>query len=83
MKKICRCHGVSGSCALQTCWQSLNAFTEITNDIKRMYDNSVILKLDNSGNINVKNVREDQLVYLFGELFNLQQFELKNNEHLF
>lgn len=72
LKKLCRCHGVSGSCALQTCWQSINAFPAITSEIKRMYDNSVMLWLDNSGNVDFGNVREDQLVYLVGELIEVQ-----------
>lgn len=67
LKKLCRCHGVSGSCAIQTCWTSINAFHEITSDIKRMYDNSVLLRLNNAGNVITKNISEEQLVYLEGE----------------
>lgn len=67
LKKLCRCHGVSGSCALQTCWNSINAFSEITLEIKRMYDNSAVLKLDNLGHVDARNVRDDQLVYIVGK----------------
>lgn len=36
-----------------------------------MYDNSVLLRLDNIGNVDGKSVREDQLVYLVGEIVNV------------
>lgn len=71
LRKLCRCHGVSGSCALQTCWQSISDFSAITSEVRKMYDNSVLLRLDNIGNVDGKSVREDQLVYLVGEIVNV------------
>ncbi|XP_076058535.1 protein Wnt-7b-like [Oratosquilla oratoria] len=41
MKMKCRCHGVSGSCELKTCWRSIPAFTEIGDYLKKKYDSSV------------------------------------------
>lgn len=67
MKKLCRCNGLSGSCTLQTCWLSMSAFAAITSDIRRMYDNGIMLRLNNLGNVDNKNLRNDQLVYLAGE----------------
>ncbi|CAO1422753.1 unnamed protein product [Diamesa tonsa] len=64
LKKHCRCHGLSGSCSIQTCWLSMNPFLEITNDIKRMYENSILLQVDNYGNAVSRNLRDDQLVYV-------------------
>jgi len=38
----CRCHGVSGSCELKTCWRSLPKFAEIGNYLKEKYDKSAV-----------------------------------------
>lgn len=37
----CRCHGVSGSCAVQTCWKSLPKFRIVGNALKAKYEQSV------------------------------------------
>lgn len=37
----CRCHGVSGSCAVQTCWKSLPSFRTVGNALKAKYEQSV------------------------------------------
>lgn len=84
LRELCRCHGMSGSCSLQTCWKSMNAFSVISEVIKRMYDNSVIVQLDNFGRIDEKNIQEDQLVYITGksELIKFFQFGSRMMNHL-
>lgn len=37
MTKTCKCHGVSGSCSLKTCWMRINEFQEVGNYLKRAY----------------------------------------------
>ncbi|KAL3853717.1 hypothetical protein ACJMK2_017236 [Sinanodonta woodiana] len=37
----CRCHGVSGSCAVKTCWRSLPTFREIGSVLKTKYERSI------------------------------------------
>nr|XP_056702470.1 protein Wnt-16 [Euleptes europaea] len=37
----CRCHGVSGSCALKTCWKTMSTFDKIGSFVKDKYENSI------------------------------------------
>jgi len=41
MKMRCRCHGVSGSCGVKTCWRSVPNFREIGDNLKKKYENSI------------------------------------------
>ena len=44
MRLKCRCHGVSGSCAVQTCWKSLADFRTIGSKIKEKYERSTRIR---------------------------------------
>ncbi len=37
MNRTCKCHGVSGSCSVRTCWHQLAAFSETAAVIKVKY----------------------------------------------
>lgn len=41
MRQSCKCHGVSGSCTMQTCWIQLPPFRSVGQALKRQYDTSV------------------------------------------
>ncbi|CAN8202007.1 unnamed protein product [Coccothraustes coccothraustes] len=41
LKTTCKCHGVSGSCAVRTCWKQLSPFHEIGRLLKLRYDDAV------------------------------------------
>lgn len=41
MRMQCRCHGVSGSCELKTCWRTLPTFTEVGEFLKKKYESAV------------------------------------------
>lgn len=43
MEIKCRCHGLSGSCSLKTCWLKLPDFQQIGAHLKRKYEGSVHL----------------------------------------
>ncbi|XP_049602694.1 protein Wnt-9a [Syngnathus scovelli] len=37
----CKCHGVSGSCTIRTCWRQLKPFHEVGKQLKQRYETSV------------------------------------------
>lgn len=37
MVRMCKCHGVSGTCSTQTCWIKLNDFREVGSYLKKAY----------------------------------------------
>lgn len=41
MELRCRCHGISGSCELKTCWRVLPSFSEAGIYLKSKYESSV------------------------------------------
>ncbi|TNN67535.1 Protein Wnt-9a [Liparis tanakae] len=41
VETTCKCHGVSGSCTVQTCWRQLQPFHEIGKQLKQRYETSV------------------------------------------
>ncbi|EDS35641.1 Wnt-8c [Culex quinquefasciatus] len=63
VRKNCRCHGVSGSCAMRTCWSTMNSFGQIATGVKQMYADGVRLFVDNSGRLNSRKIRPDQLAF--------------------
>uniref|UniRef100_A0AAR2JP45 Protein Wnt n=1 Tax=Pygocentrus nattereri TaxID=42514 RepID=A0AAR2JP45_PYGNA len=48
VETTCKCHGVSGSCTVQTCWRQLAPFHEIGKLLKQRYETS--LKVGSSSN---------------------------------
>lgn len=45
MELKCRCHGVSGSCELKTCWNKLPTFESVGSFLKSKYERSVQVSL--------------------------------------
>lgn len=41
MVKQCKCHGVSGSCEIKTCWRAMPPFALIAHKLKEKYDAAV------------------------------------------
>ena len=47
MRKVCKCHGLSGSCSLQTCWIKMPKFMEVGEMLKKKFDSSHLVTLSN------------------------------------
>ena len=42
MRKLeCKCHGISGSCAMRTCWRELRDFRRVGTYLKNKYNGAV------------------------------------------
>lgn len=54
MQKMCKCHGVSGSCTTQTCWRQLSPFHQIGKDLKKKYENALRVSMANTANGNLE-----------------------------
>jgi len=51
MSTKCRCHGVSGSCAVRTCWKSLPPFRRVGDALKDKYETSVEISARRGSNM--------------------------------
>lgn len=51
----CKCHGVSGSCSLITCWQQLPTFREIGDFLKDKYEGATEVKVSRRGKLRLSN----------------------------
>ncbi|XP_004076689.1 protein Wnt-11 isoform X1 [Oryzias latipes] len=68
----CKCHGVSGSCSIRTCWRGLQDLREIAMDLKTKYLSATKVIHRPMGtrkqlvpkDIDIRPVRENELVYL-------------------
>nr|QEQ06475.1 Wnt8a [Hippocampus erectus] len=46
MRRACKCHGVSGSCSIQTCWMQLADFREVGTYLKNKHSQAKKLEVD-------------------------------------
>lgn len=68
----CKCHGVSGSCSIRTCWRGLQDLREIAMDLKTKYLSATKVVHRPMGtrkqlvpkDIDIRPVRDNELVYL-------------------
>lgn len=49
MYLVCKCHGMSGTCTMRTCWRRLSSFRKIGNYLKKRYDNAIQVVPTNDG----------------------------------
>ncbi|CAL8255975.1 unnamed protein product [Gadus morhua 'NCC'] len=49
MKLECKCHGVSGSCALRTCWMAMADFRKTGDYLRRKYNGAIEVTMNQDG----------------------------------
>lgn len=49
MRPECKCHGLSGSCTLKTCWLKMPTFSEVGNRLKDKFDGASKVIASNDG----------------------------------
>ncbi|KAK2583947.1 hypothetical protein KPH14_001206 [Odynerus spinipes] len=49
MKRVCKCHGMSGSCSVRVCWRRLPAFREAGTDLAALHDGAALVRLSQRG----------------------------------
>lgn len=48
MRQECKCHGMSGSCTVKTCWMRLPNFRAVGDNLKDRFDGSSRVMVSNS-----------------------------------
>lgn len=48
MRQECKCHGMSGSCTVKTCWMRLANFRVIGDNLKARFDGATRVQVSNS-----------------------------------
>lgn len=64
MVRICKCHGVSGSCSLQTCWMRINDFRDVGHYLKKAYRKAVKIESNGPMEKSISTVPKWKLAYL-------------------
>jgi wingless-type MMTV integration site family, member 1 len=57
MREECKCHGMSGSCSVKTCWMRLPNFRIIGDSLKDRFDGASRIQVSNS----LRNSNENQI----------------------
>ncbi|KAM7539911.1 hypothetical protein Aperf_G00000024281 [Anoplocephala perfoliata] len=66
----CKCHGMSGSCSLRTCWTQLSPFPRVGQRLQERYESAIKVKFNRRGtqlrraNRHLRQITSDHLIYL-------------------
>uniref|UniRef100_A0AAU7EBH2 Protein Wnt n=1 Tax=Terebratalia transversa TaxID=34513 RepID=A0AAU7EBH2_TERTR len=69
LRKECRCHGLSGSCTLKTCWRKMPFFRNIGDRLKKRFDGAIKVLGSNDGKtlvkegLTIKDPEKEDLIY--------------------
>ncbi|KAB0798418.1 hypothetical protein PPYR_09411 [Photinus pyralis] len=60
MRQECKCHGMSGSCTVKTCWMRLPPFRVIGDTLKDRFDGASRVMVSNVGNAHSNNAHNNK-----------------------
>ncbi|KAM7282363.1 protein Wnt-9a-like [Ixodes scapularis] len=70
IRRVCKCHGLSGSCSAKTCWEELAHFPDVAKALKRKYSKAIIRRTTQKPKwlravtAELQRLGRDRLVYL-------------------
>ena len=70
MRQECKCHGMSGSCTIKTCWMRLPNFRVIGDNLKERFDGASRVMVSNSVRGSIGN--ENSIHHHANSMSNLQ-----------
>lgn len=59
----CKCHGVSGSCNMKTCWQQLPDFRKVGEVLRQKHSRAVRVRINARGNLQHMRYQHTQMYY--------------------
>ncbi|XP_056633135.1 protein Wnt-10a-like [Diorhabda sublineata] len=80
MQVMCKCHGMSGSCELKTCWKSAPDYRVVGKALKDRFKSAILVDQTNSGK---KNIRKFNMINQKNHRKHnkLKQLQGKKNKH--
>lgn len=64
MRKLeCKCHGISGSCAMRTCWRAMKDFRRVGTFLKKRYNGAVKVRATSPSLSFLRNVSEKSIMF--------------------
>lgn len=67
MQRVCKCHGVSGSCSIRVCWRRLPVLRSVGEALGQLYDGAShvkVIHLEICFNMNFYGVRSNGSIKL-------------------
>lgn len=63
MNRICKCHGVSGSCSVKTCFMKISDLSKVGHYLKRAYRNALQIESNHGHLRQLPDVPKSKLLY--------------------
>lgn len=57
MQRVCKCHGMSGSCSVRVCWRKLPSFRQVGDTLSARFEGASFVKMVEKRRRRVKKLR--------------------------